>query len=205
MQLETQRLIIRPWHPYEDVRDAMDIFGDLKVTRWLENDSQDTSLRQVQGRLQRYADKTQKATDGTGSWAVVQKDIDRVVGQVGIRCLPDLEEVRPDHVAEPIAGGVTLNYFEMEWHFRPASWGFGYATESARSLIDHAFETLGLSVLLAIALPTNNRSIAVMKRLGMRYDGMTARRFGGQSLVLYRLAAARRRVSYLPTVHSQSE
>jgi RimJ/RimL family protein N-acetyltransferase len=189
MQLETQRLIIRPWRPFEDVRDAMDIFGDTRVTRWLEADSQDTSLRQVQGRLQNYADRTRTAANGTGSWAVVQKDIDRVVGQVGLRELPELEEVRPDHVAEPIADGTQLDYFEMEWRLRPASWGFGYATESARTLIERSFEKLGLSVLLAIAQPDNQRAIALMNRLGMHYSGVTTRCYGGRSLSLYRLSA----------------
>jgi len=189
MQLETQRLIIRPWRPFEDVRDAMDIFGDKRVTRWLEADSQDTSLRQVQGRLQRYADQTQAATNGTGSWAIVQKDIDRVVGQVGLRDLLELEEVRPDHVAEPIADGTQLDYFEMEWRLRPASWGFGYAAESARPLIERSFEKLGLSVLLAIVQPDNQRAITLMTRLGMRYSGVTTRCYRGQSLSLYRLSA----------------
>ncbi|MEM8501556.1 MAG: GNAT family N-acetyltransferase [Cyanobacteria bacterium P01_D01_bin.1] len=189
MQLETQRLIIRPWRPFEDVRDAMDIFGDRRVARWLEDDSQDNSLRQVQGRLQRYADNTRKATDGTGQWAAVQKDIDRVIGQVGLRRLPDLEEVRSDHVAEPIADGTAFDYFEMEWHFRPASWGFGYATESAHALVDYGFEQLKLTFLLAIAQPENSRSIAVMRRLGMQYAGLTTRHYGGPSLVMYRLSA----------------
>lgn len=193
MQIETQRLIIRPWRPFKDVRDAMDIFGDDRVARWLEDDGKDTSLRQVQGRLQRYADDTKEATDGTGSWAAVQKDIGRVIGRVGIRRLPDLEEVRTDHVPEPIVDGSTPDYFELEWHFRPASWGFGYATESARALVAYGFERLDLSVLLAIAPPENSRSIAVMKRLGMQYSGVTTRRYGGQSLVLYRLSACRYR------------
>ncbi len=203
MQLETQRLIIRDWHPIRDVRDAIDIFGDSRVTCWLEEDSQDTSLRQVQGRLQRYADNTQKSKSRTGSWAVVQKDIDRVIGHVALLRLPDLEEVRPDHVAESIPDGTNVDYFETGWHFRPASWGFGYATEAARALIEYGFKVLGFPLVFAIAQPNNKRSIAVMKRLGMQYDGLTTRYYGGQSLYLYRLSAN----NYLNAlgVHSQSK
>ncbi|MBE9059492.1 GNAT family N-acetyltransferase [cf. Phormidesmis sp. LEGE 11477] len=190
MQLETQRLIIRQWHPVEDVRNAMDIFGDAKVMRWIE-DSQDSSLRQVQGRLQRYRDSTQKSKDGTGSWAVIQKDIGRVIGHVALLHLLDLPEVRPDHVVEPILNGTnTDDYIEIGWHFRPASWGFGYATESARALAEYGFQALNLSLLLAIAHPKNKRSIALIKRLGMQYDGVTTRYYGGQSLCLYRLSAS---------------
>ncbi len=202
MQLETPRLIIRDWHPTEDVRDTIDIFGDVRVTRWLEKGSQDTSLRQVQGRLHRYVDNTQKSKNGTGSWAVVQKDIARVIGHIALLCLPDLEEVRPDHVIEPFPDGMSVEYFEIGWHFRPASWGFGYATEAARALIEYGFEVLDLPVVFAIAQPENKRSLAVMKRLGMQYDGLTTRCYGGQSLHLYRLSAD----SYLDiSAHSQSK
>lgn len=211
MQLETQRLIIRQWHPLEDVRNAMDIFGDARVARWLENDSQDASLRQVQGRLQRYADETRKSASGIGSWAVVQKDISRVIGHVRLKDLPDLDEVRSDHVPEPIADGINIDYVEMAWQLRPASWGFGYAVEAARALVEYGFGKLELPLLLAIAQPENRRAIAVIERLGMQYDGITTRCYGCQSLMLYRLSADRyqqqhqqQHESTSATAHSQS-
>jgi RimJ/RimL family protein N-acetyltransferase len=78
------------------------------------------------------------------------------------------------------AGIVTLNEVAMEAHFTPAweiGWRFarqfwhrGYATESARGVIDFAFNTLGLKEVVALTAVTNVRSQRVMQRLGMTCD-----------------------------------
>lgn len=189
MQLETQRLILRDWHPTQDARNAMDIFGDARVMSWFEGGGKDGSIRQVQGRLQRYAEQAKQSENGLRSWAVVQKDIGRVIGNVVLCLLPDMAEVREQHVPEPIEGGEATEYVEIGWHFRPSSWGFGYATEAAFCVAQHSFETLKLPILLAVTQPENNRSVAVMEKLGMRYDGPTTRCYGGKVMSLYVLTA----------------
>lgn len=191
MQFETERLILRDWQPSLDVRHAMDIFGDAKVMSWVD-DSRDTSLRQIQCRLQRYAELNTRAKKltthkGTGSWAVVQKDIGRVIGHVVLLLLPDMKEVRSEHTIESIPDGLCTHYIEIGWHFRPSSWGFGYATEAARCIAQYAFDSLQLPLLLSVTQKENKRSIALMERLGMQYDGVTTRFYGGEPLLLYRL------------------
>jgi ribosomal-protein-alanine N-acetyltransferase len=47
--------------------------------------------------------------------------------------------------------------------------GNGYATESAQAIIDHARDTLGLPLLSALANPANERSVALIEKLGFRY------------------------------------
>jgi len=195
MQFETQRLILRDWHPTEDARHAMDIYGDARVMAWMEGATKDASLRQVQGRLQRYARHAERSKDGLRTWAVVQKDIGRVIGSVVLTKLPDMAEVREDHIPEPIEGGLPTEYVEIGWHFRPSSWGFGYATEAAFCIASHSFETLRLPMLLAVTQPENTRSIALIERLGMRCDGMTTRCYGGKALLLYLLTAAELKVA----------
>ncbi|MEO0886463.1 MAG: GNAT family N-acetyltransferase [Cyanobacteria bacterium J06648_10] len=198
MEFETPRLYLRDWRPAEDARHAMDIFGDARVAKWMkpgqyhqgtEHVAKDTSIRQVQGRLVRYIDQAGKSKKGDRSWAVVQKDIGRVIGSVEIAMLPDMEDVRAEHVPEPIEGGLSTEYMEIGWYFRPSSWGFGYASEAASRIMQHSFETLNLPVLLAMSQPENVRSLAVMNRLGMRADGITTRCYGGKPLLLYTLTA----------------
>ncbi|MGH2520966.1 MAG: GNAT family N-acetyltransferase, partial [Anaerolineales bacterium] len=46
----------------------------------------------------------------------------------------------------------------------------GYATEAARALIGYAFRELNLRRIVATTDYTNEASIAVMRRLGMRIE-----------------------------------
>ncbi|MEO0517006.1 MAG: GNAT family N-acetyltransferase [Cyanobacteria bacterium P01_A01_bin.116] len=223
MLIETQRLILRDWHPTQDARHAMDIFGDSRVMGPIDS-RKDDSIRQVQGRLQRYRDKAQKEEDGTRSWAVEQKEIGRVIGHVILTALPDIRQVRLQQAANlPVADyvehemeheveheaaydseheqadavqpvsttnpdGMPTDYIEIGWHFRPASWGFGYATEAAFSVAQYAFETLKLPVLLAVSAPENQLSVAVMNSIGMQCNGITTRYYRGAELMLYELS-----------------
>ncbi|NEQ54345.1 MAG: GNAT family N-acetyltransferase, partial [Leptolyngbya sp. SIO3F4] len=59
------------------------------------------------------------------------------------------------------------------WHFRPASWGYGYATEAARAILGYGFKQLQLSNIYAVTTPDNIRSQRVMGRLGMQSLGFT--------------------------------
>ena len=59
---------------------------------------------------------------------------------------------------------------EIGWRLARWAWGNGYATEAARAVVAYGFETLGLHEILAIAALGNERSHAVMRRLGMTHD-----------------------------------
>jgi RimJ/RimL family protein N-acetyltransferase len=49
-------------------------------------------------------------------------------------------------------------------------WGHGYATEAARLALGHGFAALALAEIVSFTSATNQRSRAVMERLGMRRD-----------------------------------
>ena len=114
MRLTTDRLIIRDWHPLNDAQQACDIYGDPRVTRWLSNSAADSSIWITQQRLQRYCERTARL----GIWAVVETAIDRAIGSILLISLPNSDKTDSDKI-------------EIGWHFRPASWGYGYATEAA--------------------------------------------------------------------------
>ena len=59
---------------------------------------------------------------------------------------------------------------EIGWRLSPKYWGHGYVTEAAEAWLAFGFETLGKNEIVAIAVPRNRRSIAVMQRLGMTAD-----------------------------------
>ncbi|MEM8614919.1 MAG: GNAT family N-acetyltransferase [Cyanobacteria bacterium P01_H01_bin.105] len=156
MELTTDRLIIRDWHPLYDAQQAFDIYGDPRVTRWLQSDA-DSSIQVTQARLQRYCER---CTNGLGVWAVVEKAIDRVIGSLLLVSLPKNDKTDSGKI-------------EIGWHFRPASWGYGYATEAANAVLGYGFQTLKLSIIYAVATPDNIRSQRVMARLKMQSLGFT--------------------------------
>ena len=60
---------------------------------------------------------------------------------------------------------------EIGWRLAAPYWGRGYATEAARVAVAFGFTRAGLQEIVSFTVPANHRSIAVMERLGMRYDG----------------------------------
>ena len=94
---------------------------------------------------------------GWGLWAVERRSDGRFLGFVG------LTAVRDDMPFEPA--------IEVGWRLAPEAWGQGYATEAAREALRVAFEDLGLGEIVSYTAAPNERSIAVMRRLGMREGG----------------------------------
>jgi ribosomal-protein-alanine N-acetyltransferase len=80
----------------------------------------------------------------------------------------------------PFVGFAGLTWAQFSAHFTPCvevgwrlafeHWGHGYATEAARLALGHGFGTLALSEVVSFTSATNQRSRAVMERLGMRRD-----------------------------------
>ena len=175
MYLETERLLIRDWQPEKDAAAAIAIYGDPAVTQWIGDQSLDTTIEAIQARLQRYCDRA-ATFPGLGCWAVVTQTDQTPIGTVLLMPLPDRDNAPSGHV-------------EIGWHFRPASWGYGYATESARALVTYGFETLALPALYAVTLPDNDRSVRVTQRLGMADLGISEAYYGGHRLRLFRRAA----------------
>jgi RimJ/RimL family protein N-acetyltransferase len=59
---------------------------------------------------------------------------------------------------------------EIGWRLPREHWGHGYATEAARAWLQVAFADLGVARVISVADVPNERSIAVMRRLGMHRD-----------------------------------
>jgi len=85
---------------------------------------------------------------GYGLWLIHEKDGTALLGTTGLRPLADI--------------GLAIFY-----SLASGSWGKGYATEAARTVLDHALGPLGLPEVLAEIDEGNTASIAVIERLGM--------------------------------------
>lgn len=59
---------------------------------------------------------------------------------------------------------------ELGYTFDPQFQGQGLATEATKALLEHAFRVVGLHRIYAITDPRHTRSVALMRRLGMRQE-----------------------------------
>jgi RimJ/RimL family protein N-acetyltransferase len=106
---------------------------------------------------------------GYAMWAVDVKGTDSFIGQCGL------------YPAEGKGPEVELAY-----HYAPATWGHGYATEAAIAVLTYAFGSAGLDQVIALVMPENVGSWRVAEKAGMRLDGIaTYYRKGARKPLLF--------------------
>jgi RimJ/RimL family protein N-acetyltransferase len=148
--ITTSRLILRPWRE-TDREPYVAMMADPEVGYWLGG----TRAREVAlADIERW--DAVIARDGFGFFALERKADGAFLGAAALLVLPADRPPGPCH--------------ELGWRLAREAWGFGYATEAARALLDEGFERLNLSEILAFTATSNLRSRAVMERLGMRRD-----------------------------------
>ena len=100
--------------------------------------------------------KARWAEWGFSWWSFIAEESDEIVGAGCIQYL----------------GGNPANPLEIGWRVRRDKWRQALAFEGAERLATFAFETLQPNLLRAVCHPGNIASIAVMKKLGMRFRGV---------------------------------
>ena len=168
--IQTERLILRGWRDGD--RDA---FAAMNADPEVMHDYP-APLTRLES--DRKVDRYQSAIEGLGygRWLIERREDGAFIGYVGVMPMAD------DHPGGP---GV-----EIGWRMVRSAWGFGYAAEGAVAALRDGFERAGFAETIAFTAPTNLRSLAVMRRIGMVRD--QARDFdlpGAGSLVVYRAAA----------------
>ncbi len=78
--------------------------------------------------------------------------------------------------SQKVIGYILFNKFddgvyEIGWIFNRAYWRQGYAYESCKALLDHAFEAENAHKIFAEAID-GVKSVGLMKKLGMRLEGI---------------------------------
>ncbi|AOP48158.1 GNAT family N-acetyltransferase [Streptomyces lydicus] len=172
-ELCTDRLTLRRWQDSDrEPWAAMNADPEVRehLGELLTREQSDASVAQFRAEFDQR---------GYGWWAVEVQATGEFIGFAG------LDEVEDDM---PFTG------VEIGWRLARSAWGQGYATEAARTVLAHGFDTLELPEILAVTTATNLRSQAVMRRLGMTrdpaddFDDPTAPEGPLRPNVLYRLA-----------------
>ncbi len=152
-ELETARLRLRQWTSDDKVPFAQ-LNADERVMEFfpstLSRLESDALAERITGAI---------AQRGWGWWAVEVKDKHPFIGFVGIS-VPS-----SDLPFNPCV--------EVGWRLDYPYWGNGYATEAAQAAMSFGFEVLELDNIVSFTALTNQRSQAVMQRLGMQRSPQT--------------------------------
>lgn len=148
--LLTERLRLRQWEE-SDREPFAALNADPEVMRHFPSpltraESEDLVDRLAAGIAER----------GWGLWCVVRLDTGEPIGFTGL--------------SVPRFDGAFTPCVEVGWRLARVSWGQGFATEAARAALDVAFGEIGLEEVVSFTAEGNNRSRAVMARLGMVHD-----------------------------------
>jgi RimJ/RimL family protein N-acetyltransferase len=149
-RLLTDRLLLRRWTD-DDLVPFAAINTDPEVTRLLRG-PMDRALSDAL--VARAEDSFE--TRGYGLWATEVRATGELIGFVGLARQTFDAPFNPS--------------VEVGWRLARSAWGHGYATEGGRAALDFGFDVIGLEEIVSITTASNERSRAVMRRLGMTRD-----------------------------------
>lgn len=148
--VSTPRLLLRPWRDADrEPWAAMSVDPEV-MTYFPATLTREESDAFVDRAQQGFAER------GWGWFAIEERASGAFVGVAGLA---------PVRFEAPFTPAV-----EIGWRLAREAWGQGFATEAARASVTFAFDELGLDEVVALAVPSNERSLAVMRRLGMTHD-----------------------------------
>jgi [ribosomal protein S5]-alanine N-acetyltransferase len=152
IMLETPRLILREMN--EGDSDALwELDSDPEVHRYLGNkpvQSKDEIKKQIENSLRQYKE------NGIGRWAAIEKESGNFIGWTGLKLVKNETN---KHV----------NYYDLGYRFIRKYWGKGYAFETALASIKHAFITMQLKEIYAMADIKNLASNKVLQKSGLKF------------------------------------
>lgn len=149
--LQTQRLDLRQL-VREDAPFILELVNEPSWLRFI-GDRNVHSLEDAVGYIEKGPLESY-AKNGFGLYLVVDRESGASAGLCGL--------IRRD----------VLPHVDIGFAFSPRFWGRGLAFEAASAVLAHGRDVLGLAPILAIVNPDNERSIALLEKLGMRFDRM---------------------------------
>jgi RimJ/RimL family protein N-acetyltransferase len=148
--VHTERLLLRRWRDSDRAPFAR-LNADPEVMRYfpapLSREQSDALVEHIELCFER---------DGWGLWALEVGDTGDFIGFTGLN-----RATFEAHFTPAV---------EVGWRLARESWGHGYATEAARAAARFGLQELGLEEIVSFTTVGNERSRAVMRRLGMTHD-----------------------------------
>jgi RimJ/RimL family protein N-acetyltransferase len=162
--LETERLILREF----TLEDAAFILELLNTPTWLQfiGDKKVLSIDDAENYLLNGSIKSY-AENGFGFYAVVEKSTKKTFGMCGL--------IKRD----------TLPDIDIGFAFLPNFISKGCGYEIASATLDYALNILKINRIIAIVNPENEKSIRLIKKIGMQFEEMIKLGDGDKELMLF--------------------
>ncbi|MFC1996581.1 GNAT family N-acetyltransferase [Chloroflexota bacterium] len=150
--IETKRLYLRP----PTLSDSEDIFRkyaqDLGVTKylvWKPHENLSVTREFISRCIRCWKEET------AYPWAIIRKEDEELIGMIEIRI--------DNHLSD------------MGFGIERSSWGKGYVTEAARTIVDWLFNQPSIYRVWAVCDVENKASARVMEKIGMQREGILRR------------------------------
>jgi RimJ/RimL family protein N-acetyltransferase len=148
-EIQTERLVLRALRA-SDAAHVHAYRGDAEVARFQSWNRQ--SLDEVHAFIAEQR-ALQHDEPGWYQLAIARRSTDRVIGDLGVHILEsDIRQV------------------ELGFTLAPDAQGQGFAAEAVRAMLGHLFVALGKHRVIASTDPRNERSIALLRRVGFRLE-----------------------------------
>jgi len=149
-EIRTKRLILRRWREEDFARHAA-LHADPKVRRFFVGTM---TVEEGEADARLHAENFER--HGFDQWVIELPGEAAFIGVAGLR------RIQRDMPFRPLV--------DVGWHFLPAYWGKGYATETACAALHDVFARTDLQEVVAYTSRLNKPSQRVMQRLGMTHD-----------------------------------
>ncbi len=150
MQIETERLLIRPYVP-DDLEELIEMRSDPAVYRYLGGLERQNPAEIIK-RFGFYLECYEKL--GFGMSAMIWKETGENIGGSGLQPLEDTGEI------------------EVGYSLKKNFWRRGIGYECAYAWLKYGFEKAGLERIVAVADKENIGSWRIMEKCGMTFEKM---------------------------------
>lgn len=164
----------------DDAQLLFDLDQDVEVMRYI-NGGKMTTMQEVNDvfipRMAKYTNEEK----GWGLWQIRITESGEYIGWVLVRPM-DFFTDNPK-----------WNDWELGWRLKRKAWGKGFGTEAAKHIMHALADTQDVGYFSAIAMPKNDASIHIMKKLGMQYIKTDIHKdpLGDEEVVYYQLDASK--------------
>lgn len=170
--LDTERCILRPLDR-DDIDWCVDMLTDPAVAEYI---FEDTPAREEAAAEMEYA-ILRTAGGRIGIWAIIERDTGEALGTAAL--LPMPVAAMDTEWELMLSPEMPDRDIEIGYLLRQAAWGRGVASEAATRLLEFAFETAELPMVMAIIDPDNHASQNVARKVGFEDVGLTPA-YGGR-------------------------